>query len=556
MFRLLKTATNPGGIMHRYIRISLLLVIFFLLVFNCDSPNDSPPPTKILISDLWFSDLVDTDGDEYLSYSRLNFDLDINKESVEVMVILWVRFTDPQDTASYYLYFESGDFTVYGDENQDVPRYIDIGSPGIELETGLYDFTLQVFPASSPDADAVASASWENFPALGVYPFEPFSEDQLPELSLSEDYLDFGTVSDMLAFEIMNSGGSVLAWDITSNRDWLSASEWSGSTTDEIDEIYVYVDRTVLSSGTYSGTLTIEPNNGAIQYIDIGLVVESDPFEVLFTNEVFTEISIEVSGKDARTIPVDGSTTYYFSTNPGTLTFYAETAGRTTSDDLIGLNIVWDYSYDVTGLETFERNLIITEDYFFIYFRNNGLHNLHEFYVNYGNSYQTYDNIYLPADNVLYRIGYYRAFSNTEVRAYWYNTSTWENWIQGQDFTLPFTDNQYALIENTSKIIPDGTLDDYITGSSPATPLAAGDKLKRFVNRSVQYAVPGTHQPSLLSGEKTETVAPDPIVTKEIKPVPGFSNTSGPRETIRRMEIPPGMKRPDLKVLLKKRMER
>jgi hypothetical protein len=310
----------------------------------------------------------------------------------------------------------------------------------------------------------------------------------------------------------------------------------------------------VLTTGSYSGTVTILPNYGSALTIDVDVEIEAGSFEVLFTNEVFTDIHINVTGQDARTIPVDGSTTYYFSTNPGTLSFYAETAGRTREGNLIGLNFEWDYSYNVSGLETFERNLIIKGDYFFIYFQNNGIHDLHEFYVNYGNIvHQTYDNIYLPADGKLYTIGYYRALSQTEIRAYWYNTSTYENWIQGQDFTLPFTDNQSALIENTSKNIPSGRTDD-----SP--PLASTPKLipvtqlpvKNLMLRK-ENMIPGSVKEMMIevAGEAENVVEVEN--TAGFKPIPGFSSSSGPRQTVKRMEVPPDMKRPDLRVLLKNR---
>ena len=94
---------------QRFLTISLVL----LFLFNCSNSTSSKKstPTIVEISDVWITEPIDNDGDGYNSYLKLNFDLDVNKsDSVEVFVLLGVRVTDPMDTASYYLYFESVDF--------------------------------------------------------------------------------------------------------------------------------------------------------------------------------------------------------------------------------------------------------------------------------------------------------------------------------------------------------------------------------------------------------------------------------------------------------------
>ena len=85
--------------------------------------------------------------------------------------------------------------------------------------------------------------------------------------------------------------------------------------------------------------------------------------------------------------------------------------------------------------------------------QNTGAHTLSPIYVNYGLTDQTMDNISIPNNSVLYNIGYYRAYSNTQVRGYWTGTSTYAYWDQGTHFTFPGTNNQMVTFLNTSKII-------------------------------------------------------------------------------------------------------
>ena len=53
----------------------------------------------------------------------------------------------------------------------------------------------------------------------------------------------------------------------------------------------------------------------------------------------------------------------------------------------------------------------------------------------------------LPNDGVKYRTGYYYAFSNTEVRAYFQNTPS--SYVYWNNLGLPFTVNQYANLSNS-----------------------------------------------------------------------------------------------------------
>lgn len=175
------------------------------------------------------------------------------------------------------------------------------------------------------------------------------------------------------------------------------------------------------------------------------------PLEFTFINRVFTDIAIEVEGKAPRSIPAGENATYYFDVNPEQISYTAETAGQTSDGNRIGLKINWrNQSIDVEGNRTRKVSLVLSNDFFFLYMRNDGNVRLGPLYVNYGLSSQTKDNLLLPPDGTKYRIGYYRAYTNTQVRTYVENgNGQYVYWNQGTHFDLPFTQNQSVTLFST-----------------------------------------------------------------------------------------------------------
>jgi hypothetical protein len=183
-------------------------------------------------------------------------------------------------------------------------------------------------------------------------------------------------------------------------------------------------------------------------------VTIAEPLDVIFHNTVFTDISITI-GSVTKTILVDDSVTFTFAANPGTFSYTATTSGKTTGGTVVGKVINWaGTNIDVAGMTEKRINLVVSSLSFFIYVTNQGSHTLNPFYVNYGLTSQTMDNIVIPPDHVKYRIGYYSAYTNTQVRAYWQGTTTYAYWNQGTHFTLPWTTNQYVNLLNTSLLSP------------------------------------------------------------------------------------------------------
>jgi len=142
----------------------------------------------LIFSAVNWSNGVDVDGDGYSSYARLNFDLDVNRGSVEVFVIVGVRFTDPMDTSLYYLYFESNSFVINGATTDDAV-YLSVGLPNDELPEDHFDFLIQVFATSDPEFMLLELASYNDDDfnhVLTDVPFEEYSTDA--ELTINNAY--------------------------------------------------------------------------------------------------------------------------------------------------------------------------------------------------------------------------------------------------------------------------------------------------------------------------------------------------------------------------------
>jgi len=95
-----------------------------------------------------------------------------------------------------------------------------------------------------------------------------------PVLVVSTTSLNFGTSSASLTFNITNSGCGSLTWSVSEALSWLSVSPISGTTTTESDQITVTVNRSALSAGNYSGTITVNGSTGGTKSISISMSVQ------------------------------------------------------------------------------------------------------------------------------------------------------------------------------------------------------------------------------------------------------------------------------------------
>lgn len=464
------------------VSIVLLGLVFFMPACN-QSTSSNTPALKITPVNLWLSNVVDVDGDGYASYLRMNMDLDVNRNSIELVAVIGVRLHDPADTAGYYMYFQSPPFDI-GGEGSDDAVYAGIGDPNPELPQAEWDFVVLIYLSSNTE-DPVIGFDLNNVPDLGQIAMEEvvtdggiliydawwqnqmdidgdgyFSQamlgvdvdvpsgsntdvylDLYAKTSASSNYLYFGSTNTFTVdgeSETDAVGINVSDAFAHNNYDFkINAMVYNGDVVED------YVDKS--TSGPIGDELGNVPLEKASEE-------SQQPLTVYFTNQVFTPIDITVLNYGSKTISVGGNVNYNFSSNPGTLRYSASTSGKTNTGTQVGKLITWQYTLNVSGLTTQTYNLTLSSSEFFIYMKNSGSVDLSPVYVNYGLTDQTIDNIYIPNDNVSYNIGYYNAHSNTEVRAYVYNGGgPYIYWQQGVHFTLPFTQNQSVTLLNTNK---------------------------------------------------------------------------------------------------------
>ena len=99
-----------------------------------------------------------------------------------------------------------------------------------------------------------------------------------PTLEVSPTFIDFGGSATARTFEIRNTGGGLLTWEIFPPlSNWLSVSPSSGDTpAGERDTITITIDRSQLSPGTQAGPVLIQlASNAGSAIITVQAMVQS-----------------------------------------------------------------------------------------------------------------------------------------------------------------------------------------------------------------------------------------------------------------------------------------
>ncbi len=201
------------------------------------------------------------------------------------------------------------------------------------------DFHLQ---QSSPAIDAGSSTSAPSFDYdniarpqgsgydIGAYEYQVAASN--PTISLNKTSISFSasegsTTSKADTFSISNSGSGTLNWSLSDNAAWLSASPTSGSGSGTVT---VAANPTGLSTGTYSGAITVTDSNAT-----------NSPVTV---NVTFTISSTTIGGTIALDRDVINVAAFSGSTSPITPEFTISNTGSGTlswsvSDDVPWMNL-------------------------------------------------------------------------------------------------------------------------------------------------------------------------------------------------------------------------
>jgi len=108
----------------------------------------------------------------------------------------------------------------------------------------------------------------------------PDVEADGPALSCSPSSITFDAVEGdynpgSQTLKVWNSGGGRLNWKVSANKDWISVSPRSDSSSGEKDSVTVSIDISGLSAGSYVGEITVadEDDRDGREYIKVTLFV-------------------------------------------------------------------------------------------------------------------------------------------------------------------------------------------------------------------------------------------------------------------------------------------
>jgi hypothetical protein len=219
-------------------------------------------------------------------------------------------------------------------------------------------------------------------------------------------------------------------------------------------------------------------------------VTVKHPFKLSFRNSTYTDVVLNAQNQGTLIVPVGTVLTYTYASKPVSVWFTGLTSGKTNQGAQVGVLMSWNDTYVSGTVQDDTVDLIVPSTYFFIKVTNCGS-TINGLYVNYGLVSQTYDNISIAGDCVVRSIGYYRAYTKTEVRGY-RSATTYTYWDQGVHFVLPFTNNQSATLVNnifgseiassnqSTETLPQAVeLQDWLSASRP-------DGKNQFAARAMQ----------------------------------------------------------------------
>jgi hypothetical protein len=195
-------------------KYSCFLLLFLPLFFShCGKKGSEPTPAQVVtIADMWVGNVTDYDGDGYVSYFNLYFDLNINSGSKEAYILLAIRFYDSADTATYFELFSTENFTIEGNTDDDA-LYLDVELPSNTFPATGYDFLFLVVDSDNPE-QRLAEMSATDLELLSNFPLEHIDDDlvvTLDNMWISDTVdtdLDGYNSSFHFNFDLNAAGGS------------------------------------------------------------------------------------------------------------------------------------------------------------------------------------------------------------------------------------------------------------------------------------------------------------------------------------------------------------
>jgi hypothetical protein len=151
-----------------------------------------------------------------------------------------------------------------------------------------------------------------------------------PELKVNKNELQFGKNILLLDFIISNSGTGSLEWTINSSTDvggnWLSVDPSEGNTGSENDIVSVSVDRSGLTPGRYTGTVTVVSNGG-----EATILVELEAEEI--TTKLYLRSNGDLFLSNEQTPPTSTIRVYFYSSSNTTREWTATLENSITSNE-------------------------------------------------------------------------------------------------------------------------------------------------------------------------------------------------------------------------------
>ena len=169
---------------------------------------------------------------------------------------------------------------------------------------------------------------------------------------------------------------------------------------------------------------------------------------IMYTNNTYTPITINVNGT-TKTIPA-GTSAAFAGQYASQAVMTANTTGNSGSlansnpSGLVGMTLNWSRTDSFPITDTLRIPLNVGPTYFFLRMQNNDPKNIIDFYVNIsfpGPGEQVFQDVTIPNNGVVYDMGYYLAFSSSNVQV-----QTSDSRVIWKAVSLPFTNNQSCTI--------------------------------------------------------------------------------------------------------------